>query len=175
MSLRGAHWRRSGGGPGGGCARGPVGTHAHRLLVVGASNPIAVPCLARLGARRGEIRRLRSADQQLSGGLSMGGFSKYYICTSVKISRSASMISFSRLDNPRILSRPRVGHVLDEFLGGEEGKGGSVLAAGVVASGGQPGSSAKVRPSLPYNHPYESRFSLRGKVRSYACRGRIAA
>jgi hypothetical protein len=43
--------RRSSGGPGGGCARMPVGTHPH-LLVVGVGNPIAVPSLARLGARR---------------------------------------------------------------------------------------------------------------------------
>jgi hypothetical protein len=50
--------RRNGGGPGGGCARRPVGTHLH-LLVVG--NPIAVPCLARLGARRGKNRQLQSA------------------------------------------------------------------------------------------------------------------
>jgi hypothetical protein len=48
----------AGGGPGGGCARTPVGTHPH-LLVVGADNPIALPSLARLGDRHGEIRRLR--------------------------------------------------------------------------------------------------------------------
>jgi hypothetical protein len=34
----------------------PVGTHTH-LLVVGVGNLIAVLGLARLGARRGEIRR----------------------------------------------------------------------------------------------------------------------
>jgi hypothetical protein len=71
----GARRRRSGGGPGGGCARMPVGTHPH-LLVVGVGSPIAVPYLVRLGARRGEIRRLRSADQQLSGSLRAGGLLK---------------------------------------------------------------------------------------------------
>jgi hypothetical protein len=59
----------AGGGPEGGCARMPVGTHPH-LLLVGAGNSIAVPSLARLGARRGEIRRLRSADQHVLGSLS---------------------------------------------------------------------------------------------------------
>jgi hypothetical protein len=37
-----------------GCARRPVGTHPH-LLVVGAGNLIAVPSMARLGVRRSEI------------------------------------------------------------------------------------------------------------------------
>jgi hypothetical protein len=35
-----------------GCARTPVGTHPY-LLVVGGDNAIAMPCLTRLGARRG--------------------------------------------------------------------------------------------------------------------------
>jgi hypothetical protein len=51
----------------------PVGSHPH-LLVVGVGNPIAVPGLARLGARRSEIRRMRSTDQQLSGNLNVEGF-----------------------------------------------------------------------------------------------------
>jgi hypothetical protein len=63
----------------------PVNTRPH-LLLVGAGNPITVPCLARLGVMRGEIRRLLSADQQLPGSLSTEG---YYLHTSVKISRSA--------------------------------------------------------------------------------------
>jgi hypothetical protein len=37
---------------------------------------------------------------------------------------------FSWLDTPRILSCPRAGLVSDEFFGGEEGTGGSELAAG---------------------------------------------
>jgi hypothetical protein len=35
----------AGSGPGGGCTRGLVGNHLH-LLVLGAGNPIAVPCSA---------------------------------------------------------------------------------------------------------------------------------
>jgi hypothetical protein len=54
----------------------PVSTHPH-LLVVGAGNLTAVLGMARLGARRGEIRRLRSADHQLPGSLTTEGFSKY--------------------------------------------------------------------------------------------------
>jgi hypothetical protein len=42
----GARWRRSGGGPGEGCARRPVGTYIY-LHSVGASSHVAVPCLAR--------------------------------------------------------------------------------------------------------------------------------
>jgi hypothetical protein len=38
------------GGSGRGCTRTPVGTHPH-LLVVGASNPTAVPIMARWVAR----------------------------------------------------------------------------------------------------------------------------
>jgi hypothetical protein len=56
---------------------------------------ILYPCKARhgrLGARRGEIRRLRSADHLQSGSLSSKGLNKYYQYTSVKISRSASPI-----------------------------------------------------------------------------------
>jgi hypothetical protein len=37
---------RSGGGPGGGCARKPVGTYLY-LHAVGAGNLVAVPSLAR--------------------------------------------------------------------------------------------------------------------------------
>jgi hypothetical protein len=74
-----------------GCARMPVGTHPY-LFVVSARDPIAVPCMALLRARRGNNRRLRSADQQLSGSHIMEGFQKYYLYTGVKISRSASPI-----------------------------------------------------------------------------------
>jgi hypothetical protein len=50
-----------------------VGTQPH-LPVVGAYNPIAVPGLAQLGARRGVNRRMRSSDHHLSGSLSKEGF-----------------------------------------------------------------------------------------------------
>jgi hypothetical protein len=126
----GARWRRSGGDPGVGCTHMPVGTYLY-LHAVGAVNHVAVPCLARLGARRGDIRRLRSAGQQLSGRFSAEGFYEYYVYTSVKIARSASPIFFSRLDTSQILSCPWVGRVSDAHFGGEEGIGGSELAAGV--------------------------------------------
>jgi hypothetical protein len=89
--IGGARRRRSGGGSRGGCARRPVGTHPH-LFVVGVGNPIAVLCLVRLGAKRVETRRLRSADEQVSGSLSTEGFPKYYMYTNIMISRSASPI-----------------------------------------------------------------------------------
>jgi hypothetical protein len=59
---RGVHLKEcavvsAGGGPGGGCARTPAGTHLH-LHVVGVGNPITVQGLARLEARRGESRQL---------------------------------------------------------------------------------------------------------------------
>jgi hypothetical protein len=46
LHMHGARRRRSGGSPGVGCARRPVGTYIY-LHAVGASNPVAVPCLAR--------------------------------------------------------------------------------------------------------------------------------
>jgi hypothetical protein len=73
VSVNRGEGRRRGGGPGWERARKPVGTHPN-LLVVGVGNPIAVPGLARFGARRGEIRRLRSADLELSGSLSTKAF-----------------------------------------------------------------------------------------------------
>jgi hypothetical protein len=74
MQLRtmGARRRRSGGGPGGGCARMPVGTYPH-LLVAGAGNYIAVSRMARLGARRGETRQLRSVRSVAVGKPRYGG------------------------------------------------------------------------------------------------------
>jgi hypothetical protein len=93
----------AGGDPGVGCARRRVGTHDH-ILVMGVGNPIAVPCMARLGARRGEIRRLRQGDQQVPGSLNAEGFSKYHLYFSVEISRSASPRDFSVMDTPRTLS-----------------------------------------------------------------------
>jgi hypothetical protein len=42
---------RRGGGPGVGCARMSVGTYLY-LHAVGAGNHVAVPCLARQGAKR---------------------------------------------------------------------------------------------------------------------------
>jgi hypothetical protein len=46
IGVDGARRRRSGGGPGGECARRPVGTYLY-LHAVGASSHVAVPCLAR--------------------------------------------------------------------------------------------------------------------------------
>jgi hypothetical protein len=45
-SPLGARRRRSGGGPGEGCARMPVGTYLY-LHAVGVGNLVAVPCFAR--------------------------------------------------------------------------------------------------------------------------------
>jgi hypothetical protein len=87
-----ARRRRNGGGPRVGCAGGPSAitpTSSWWALI------ILYPCKARhgrLGARRGEIRRLQSADHLQSGSLSSKGLNKYYQYTSVKISRSASPI-----------------------------------------------------------------------------------
>jgi hypothetical protein len=46
-----ARRRRSGGGPKGRRARMPVGTYLY-LYAVGATNHVAVPCMARSGAKR---------------------------------------------------------------------------------------------------------------------------
>jgi hypothetical protein len=69
---------------------------------------------------------------------------------------------FSMLDTPKVLLRPRAGHIFDEDFGGEEGTGGSELATGVGNGGGQPGSGAIVGRSLAIDQPCESRVSLGG-------------
>jgi hypothetical protein len=130
LRISGAHRRR----PRWGCPRGPVGTHPH-ILVVGASNPIAVPCMGRLGVRRGEIRRLRYADQQLSGSLNTQGFSKYHLYTSVKISCSASLIFLFEAGHSSHAILSTGGAFICSHFFGEEGKGGSELAAGVGYGG----------------------------------------
>jgi hypothetical protein len=68
----GVRLRRSGGGLGGGCARMPTDTHP-RLLVVVVDNPKTVPCLARLGARRGETQKLWSTRSTTIGKPRYGG------------------------------------------------------------------------------------------------------
>jgi hypothetical protein len=64
IDSSGARRRRSGGGLGVGCARMPVYTHPH-LFVVGVGNHIAVPCLAQLGARRGDFGSCDPRDRYL--------------------------------------------------------------------------------------------------------------
>jgi hypothetical protein len=65
LLLKGARRRRRSGGPGGRCARKPVGTYIY-IYAVGASNHVAVPGLARLGPKRG-IGSCDPRDQQLLG------------------------------------------------------------------------------------------------------------
>jgi hypothetical protein len=104
-----------------------------------------------------------------------GGFSKYYLYSSVTITRSASPIFLSVLDAPRVLSCPWAGLVLYAYLGGGEGTGGSELAEGVGAGEGQPGSSAMARRSVEVVQPFEFRVSPGGEARSYAWRRRVAS
>jgi hypothetical protein len=82
---------------------------------------------------------------------------------------------FSMLDTPKVLLRPRAGHIFDEVLGGEEGTGGSELATGVGTGGGQPGSSAMVGRSLAIDQPCESRVSLGGEERRSEGQRRVGA
>jgi hypothetical protein len=111
----GACRRPNGGGPGRGCPRRPAGTHPH-LLMVGACNLIAVSCLARLGARRCEIRQLQPADPHLLGSLTTEGFINYYLYTIVKISRSTSPILLFEDGHSSILPCPRARLVFDGFF-----------------------------------------------------------
>jgi hypothetical protein len=98
----------------------PVGTHPH-LLVVGVDNPMAVPCLARLGASRDGNRRLRLADQHMSGSLNTKGFYKCCMYAGVKTSRSASPIFLfvARYSSNSLLSTG--GTCISGAFGGEEG------------------------------------------------------
>jgi hypothetical protein len=62
---------------------------------------------------------------------------KTIICTHVsRFPARLVRYFFSTLDTPHILSCPRAGPVFDELLGGEEGTGGSEVAAGIGADGG---------------------------------------
>jgi hypothetical protein len=61
----GARRWRSGGGPGVGCAHMPVGTYLY-MYAVGVSKHVAVPSLARQGAKRGTVT-CDPRDRQLSG------------------------------------------------------------------------------------------------------------
>jgi hypothetical protein len=71
----------------------PVGTHPH-LLVMGASSHVAVPSPARLGARRGANKWLRSADHQLSGRVNAEGFKISYVYKRQNLPLGWSDISF---------------------------------------------------------------------------------
>jgi hypothetical protein len=109
----------------------PVGTHPH-LLAVGVGNPMAVLCLAWMGARRDEILRLRSADQQLSGSLSTEGFQNIICTPAPRLPARLVRYFYSWLDTPHVPSCPRAGHVYSAFYScGENGTGGYELAAGV--------------------------------------------
>jgi hypothetical protein len=67
----GARRRRSGGGPGGGCVRRPVGIYLY-LHAVGPGNPVAVPGLARKGAERGTNWGLDDVQLQFAGSVVVG-------------------------------------------------------------------------------------------------------
>jgi hypothetical protein len=136
---------------------------------VGADNPIAMPGLARSGARRSEIFH---ADEKLSGSLNAEGFQNIRYTPGSRSSARLVRHFFSMLNAPPILSCLWVGHVLDAYLGGEEGTGGFELAAGVGAGDGQPGSNARARRSLATVEPCEFLVSPRGEARSYARRRR---
>jgi hypothetical protein len=91
VPLIGARRRRSGDGPKGGCARRPVGIPSPPRE--GAGNPVAVPCLARYGAKRADIsiRRINMCRESHVH----RAFKKPFLCnTGNKISRSARPICF---------------------------------------------------------------------------------
>jgi hypothetical protein len=147
----------------------PIGTQPH-LILVGDGSPIAVPCLARLGARRSEIRRLQFAEQYLSGSLRRRAY-KNIISTPTSISPARLFRSFfSRLDTPCILSCLRAGLLFEGSFCGDESTDGSEFAAGVGACGGQPGSSAWAWRSLTAHQPCGTRVSPWGEAREYVGR-----
>jgi hypothetical protein len=148
-----------------------VGTHPHLLI----GNPISVPCLARLGARRSEIWRQQSADQPLSRSLRTEGF-EIIICTPTSKSPARLVrYFFSKLDTSCLLSSLRAGHVSEGSFCGDEGTDGSELAEGVGGGSGQGGSSAWVGRSQTTDEPYGTRVSHGDEVRDYAGRWSVVA
>jgi hypothetical protein len=93
----------------------------------------------------------------MSPSLSKEGFLKYFLYTNFKISRSASPIFLleARYSSNTLISTGGTYIISDALLGGEEGTGGSELAAGVRAGGGQPGSNAGAGCSLGLDKPFE--------------------
>jgi hypothetical protein len=113
----------------------PVGTRP-RLLVGDASSPTAVQCLARIEARYGESGScdLRYHHAYMPGSLIMEGF--YCVCniTCTPTPKSPTRLVryfFLSLNIPKILSCLWAGLVSQEFFGGEEGTGGSEIAADI--------------------------------------------
>jgi hypothetical protein len=105
-------------------------------------------------------------DNEVSENLNAQGF-KIISCTPasrypVQLVRYFYSWRYTR----QVISCLWVGHVIDAYLGGEEGIGGSELAAGVGDGDGQPGSNARARRSLAVDQPCESRVSLGGDVKS---------
>jgi hypothetical protein len=96
--------------------------------------------------------------------------------TSVKTSRSATSPIFLLVDGYSSNTLMSTGGtcILGVF-GGEEGTGGSGLAAGVGVGDGHPGSTAREGRSLTVDQPCESPIPPGSEARSYACRRRVAA
>jgi hypothetical protein len=107
-------------GPGGGCARRPVGTYPY-LHAVGAGNPIAVPGLARWGAERG-TDSCDPRDQHLSGSHVRRVLKKHNIRTHAQGSPAQPVrYVFSATKYSQILSRRWGGGGVFEIFFGEEG------------------------------------------------------
>jgi hypothetical protein len=139
-------------GPGGGCARRPVGTYLY-LHAVGDGNPVAVPCLARQGAERG-TDSCDPRDQQLSGSHVRRVLEKYNIRTLAHGYPARPVrYGFSATKYSQILSRHGGNGVLGMFFRRGRVQTDQRWDEGVGAGGGQLGSSARARRSLaPASH-----------------------
>jgi hypothetical protein len=118
----GARRRRSGGDPGEGCARRPVGTYLY-LHAVCACNHVAVPCLTRHGAKRGACS-CDQRDQQMSGSLVRRVLEKHNIRTPAHGSPARPVgYVFSASKYSHILFRQRGGGGVYDTFFGKEGYG----------------------------------------------------
>jgi hypothetical protein len=143
----------------------PTGTHPH-VLVVGDGNPIAMPGMARLGARWGKIRQIRCARSACVGKPRYGGLLKtllaYYQPQDLPL--GLSDIFFQNHVLLRYRSIWGGGACFSRACGGEEGTAGSAVGCGYWSSRRQPVSSATVGRLLAADLPCDRQVSIRDEA-----------
>jgi hypothetical protein len=144
------------------------------LPVVGAGNPVAVPGLARWGAKRADssIRGICSCRESHVHRAFEKIISVQYRRQDLPLGPSDMFFRVHILLNTALLRG--VGPALRQRLMARRVRPDQLWEAGVGAGGGQPGSSAKKGRSLAVDQPCASRTLPRGEVRHGTCRWLVA-